>query len=121
MAKYTLDTSRPASLSQQTEARFASQSEAEREAQAFSAGHPATTDEELDRAVAARRVRTIRLKHRLSEDDFSRILHVPIANLRDWEDGRRLPDAAALALLTVFDKEPEAFRRAFSGHLADIP
>ena len=113
MVKFTLDMSRPATLSPETQARFEAMREDEIEAMAFDPDFPATSDAELDQALAARRFRSIRSKHRLSEDAFSRILHVPVGMVRDWEEGRRMPDAAALALLTVFDNEPEAFARAF--------
>lgn len=118
MAKYTLDIAERATLAPETRARLAAFSDEAVEALAGDADSPATTDEELDRAVAARRFRLIRSSHGLSQAEFARILHVPAESLRDWEDGRRLPDPAALALLTVFDNEPEAFARAFEKQVA---
>jgi len=39
---------------------------------------------------------------------------IPLGTLRDWEQGRREPDAAALAYLRVIEREPEAVARALA-------
>ena len=38
--------------------------------------------------------------------------NLTIARVRDWEQGRSVPDSAARAYLTVIEKEPEAVKRA---------
>lgn len=40
---------------------------------------------------------------------------VPRRTLQDWEQGRRIPDAATQAFLRVIDREPAAVKRALSG------
>jgi len=40
---------------------------------------------------------------------------LPLGTLRDWEQGRKQPDAPARALLRIIEREPEAARRALAG------
>jgi putative transcriptional regulator len=40
------------------------------------------------------------------------MIGVSVATLRNWEQGRRTPDGAALALLRVAAAEPKAVSRA---------
>lgn len=74
--------------------------------------NPPASAEQLDRAAFGRRVRTIREKLGLSQGRFAERFRVPLASLRDWEQGRRMPDAATQAYLTVIKNEPEAVQRA---------
>ena len=52
----------------------------------------------------------IRAKVGMSQDRFARALRVPVATLRNWEQGRTPPDPAALSLLALVADDPE---RAF--------
>jgi putative transcriptional regulator len=54
----------------------------------------------------------VRRKLGLSQPDFAERYHIPLGTLRDWEQGRVEPDAAAVALLKVIEKEPERTARA---------
>jgi putative transcriptional regulator len=72
------------------------------------------TDEELDRASFGRQVRLLRDRLGLSQTAFAERFRFPVASLRDWEQGRRMPDAATKAYLTVIEREPEAVVRALS-------
>lgn len=74
--------------------------------------NPPWTDEELERGVLARRVRLARKKMGLSQSEFAARFRIPVATFRDWEQGRRKPDATSLAYLTVIEREPEAVERA---------
>ncbi len=60
-------------------------------------------------------VKIIRRALGLSQDDFAARYHIPIGTLRDWEQGRAVPDQAARAYLTVIARDPEAVRRALDG------
>jgi putative transcriptional regulator len=40
-------------------------------------------------------VKTIRRALKLSQEEFAASFHIPIGTLRDWEQGRKEPDAAA--------------------------
>ena len=64
------------------------------------------------RAVAARDVRRARERTGLSQAKFAARYRINPARLRDWEQGRTLPDSVALAYLRVIDREPEAVERA---------
>lgn len=57
-------------------------------------------------------VKAIRRKTGLSQEAFAGRYGFSVASLRDWEQGRSSPVAAAKLLLVVIDKEPEAVRRA---------
>jgi len=61
---------------------------------------------------AAIDTRAIRKKLKLTQREFATRYHIPLATLRDWEQGRRMPDAPARALIAAIREEPEAVRRA---------
>jgi len=67
-----------------------------------------------DREFAAARVRTVRRKLKLTQAEFAARFRVPLGTLRDWEQGRREPDAPALALLQIIEREPAAATRALA-------
>ncbi len=45
---------------------------------------------------------------------FAERFRIPAASLRDWEQGRRLPDAATQAYLTVIERNPRAVETALA-------
>lgn len=51
-------------------------------------------------------VRAIRHQLRMSQQEFARIYRIPLATVKNWEQGRRLPDAPAAAYLQVIAKRP---------------
>ncbi|MEQ9813958.1 MAG: helix-turn-helix domain-containing protein [Azospirillaceae bacterium] len=61
-------------------------------------------------------VRAIRRTTGLSQEKFSALYGIPAATLREWEQGRRVPDGAARAYLMVIRTIPveaaNALRRA---------
>ena len=57
-------------------------------------------------------VRAVRRRLRLIQEEFAVRYNLTIARVRDWEQGRSVPDSAARAYLTVIDKEPDAVKRA---------
>lgn len=70
--------------------------------------NPPLSDAELERLASAARVKRVRQAVGLSQPAFSERFRIPLATLRDWEHGRRVPDAATQAYLTVIEKNPEA-------------
>ncbi len=92
----------------------------------------AMTDDEIERNVAgdpdavtfsdpeltAIRVQQVRKSAGLSQPEFARRFQLPVATLRDWEQARREPDAAALAYLRVIEHDPEAVLRALAPNAA---
>ena len=57
-------------------------------------------------------VRKIRDKLRVSQPEFAIMIGVSVATLRNWEQGRTVPEGAARALLKVAAKKPEAVLEA---------
>ncbi len=57
-------------------------------------------------------VRAIRGQLGLSQTAFAEAYRIPLATLKDWEQGRRHPDATAAAYLSVIAQLPDAARRA---------
>lgn len=57
-------------------------------------------------------VKAIRAKLGQSQSEFARMIGVSVATLRNWEQGRRMPEGPALALLRVAAAEPRAVARA---------
>ncbi|MEX0694580.1 MAG: helix-turn-helix domain-containing protein [Rhodospirillales bacterium] len=65
------------------------------------------TSEEFARAMTARLARKARKAARLTQEAFSRTYGIPVATLRDWEQGRRAPDAAAASYLRAITNNPK--------------
>lgn len=62
----------------------------------------------------ASQVKLVRRRLNLTQADFARRFGVPLGTIRDWEQGRRQPDAPALVLLRVIDYEPDVVLRALA-------
>lgn len=58
--------------------------------------------------------RLIRDRLGLTQAEFSERFEIPVGTLRDWEQGRRSPDAPARALLRVIEAEPELVARTLA-------
>jgi len=57
-------------------------------------------------------VRAIRRALRMSQEEFAARFRIPMGTLRDWEQGRKEPDAAARAYLRVVARNPDAVTEA---------
>lgn len=60
-------------------------------------------------------VKAVRRKLGTSQGEFALMIGVSVATLRNWEQGRRVPDGPALALLRVAAKNPAAVAEALHG------
>ena len=78
-----------------------------REARAHARGEP-TDVRETHVDVPADRVREIREKVGLSQARFAPLMGVSVSGLRKWEQGARRPGGAALTLLRIMDRNPQA-------------
>lgn len=56
----------------------------------------------------------IRARLGMTQEVFARALRIPLATLRNWEQGRFLPDPAARSLLNAVAREPEAVLSALA-------
>lgn len=60
------------------------------------------------------RIRMIRRRVARSTRAFERQFRIPARTMEAYEQGRRRPDTATQALLTIIEKEPEAVKRALA-------
>jgi putative transcriptional regulator len=98
----TLDTPPLASLSaREIEARAARDRE-----------NPPLTDVRPEQLRFVPRVRTLRRALALTQEEFAARYHIPLGTLRDWEQGRSMPDQPTRAYLTVIARDPEGVERA---------
>jgi len=54
----------------------------------------------------------IRKRLGMSQRQFAQAIHVPVATLQNWEQGRTLMEPSGRALMTIIAREPEAALRA---------
>lgn len=59
-------------------------------------------------------VRAIRRQLRMSQQEFAQNYRIPLATLKNWEQGRRLPDAPAAAYLQAIARRPREIREALT-------
>ena len=57
-------------------------------------------------------VRAIRRQLHMSQHEFADAFRIPLATLKNWEQGRRAPDAPAAAYLQAIARRPQAIRDA---------
>lgn len=77
--------------------------------------NPPLSPDKLARMRPVPSAREVRLRLRLTQEAFAARFGVPLALLRDWEQGTRQPDGAARTLLRVIAHDPEAVIRALDG------
>ncbi len=66
----------------------------------------------------ARRVREVREGLRLSQSEFAQRFGLSLRSLQEWEQARRLPDAAVLTYLRVIERNPKAVQSALKPNAA---
>lgn len=54
----------------------------------------------------------------MDHDAFAAALGVPLSTLRDWEEGRVLPDAGTRSLLAAVSRDPDTVFRLIAGRVA---
>ena len=69
----------------------------------------------LERGLMGRRIRQLRNRLGMSQQDFADAFGIPAANIRQYEIGRHMPPPAVRAYLKVIDAEPEMARKAVAG------
>jgi putative transcriptional regulator len=74
--------------------------------------NPPLTEADLARLKPLPKARALRLRLRLTQEEFAARYRIPLGTLRDWEQRRAEPDKTALAYLAVIAAEPEAAARA---------
>jgi putative transcriptional regulator len=59
-------------------------------------------------------VRAIRRKLHMSQQEFAEAYRIPLPTLKNWEQGRRHPDAPAAAYLLAIAKRPREISSALT-------
>ncbi len=67
------------------------------------------------RVVAGPNVKAIRKRINMTQAMFAKTYGLPLGTVKDWEQGRRQPDAPARALLTVIERRPDIVQKALAG------
>jgi putative transcriptional regulator len=70
------------------------------------------TPKDWQRMKRTPQVQVIRRALKLSQVEFATRFHIPLGTLRDWEQERKEPDAAARAYLHVIARNPTAVAEA---------
>jgi putative transcriptional regulator len=64
--------------------------------------------------LGALEIKEIRKSLDLSQNNFAFMIGVSVRTLQNWEQGRRVPDGPAQALLKVASKNPQAILEALA-------
>lgn len=59
-------------------------------------------------------VAAIRKKMHMTQKEFAGVFRISVGTLRNWEQGHRNPSGAAVTLLKIAQKHPEAILEAMS-------
>jgi putative transcriptional regulator len=70
------------------------------------------TEEQFTQFEGAPKGKAIREKLHLTQQQFTDISGLSLSVVRDWEQGRFVPDRAARTLLKVMARNPEAVKKA---------
>ncbi len=72
------------------------------------------TKKDFKRLKRSPRVRIVRMALGLTQEVFAEVYGIPVATLRDWEQGRREPDQASKTLLKLIERMPHEIREALA-------
>ena len=68
---------------------------------------PPLSDEELARFERVVDVRALRRRLGMSQERFARSFHLSVGTVRDWEQGRCMPDGPARVLLRLIERDSD--------------
>ncbi len=71
-----------------------------------------TTTGAITQEVEVPDVRAIRRQLHMSQYEFAEAYRIPLVTLKNWEQGRRIPDAPAAAYLQAIVHKPQLIRDA---------
>ena len=74
--------------------------------------NPPLSDRELKRFRPMPRLKEIRKRLHMTQEQFADNFSLPLGTVRDWEQGIKQPDTAARVLLYVIAKNPAAVLQA---------
>jgi putative transcriptional regulator len=64
------------------------------------------SEADLNRMKKTPSAKIIRRALELTQEEFAGRYHIPLGTLRDWEQGRAVPDQPARAYLTLIARDP---------------
>jgi len=67
---------------------------------------------DLKRMKRTPQAKIIRRALGLTQEEFAERYRIPLGTLRDWEQGRAIPDQPTQAYLTVIARSPEGVQQA---------
>jgi putative transcriptional regulator len=73
------------------------------------------TEAAWQRALMGRRVRQLRNRLGMSQEEFGKVFGIPATSIRQYEIGRYMPPPATRAYLKVIEAEPEVVAKAVAG------
>ena len=101
-------------------ARFDAMTEEERHQAAMSDPDAIPmTEEELDNAPIMPHIRAVRRALGLTQEEFSQRYGIPLGTLRDWEQGRVIPDQPTRSYLFAIARGPEIVYRLLNSEPQD--
>ena len=65
------------------------------------------TETDLKRMKRTPQAKIIRRALELTQEEFAARYHIPLGTLRDWEQGRAIPDQPARTYLTLIARDPD--------------
>ena len=69
----------------------------------------------LERGLMGRRIRKLRNRLGMSQEEFAAAFGIPVSSIRQYEIGRYMPPPAVRAYLKVIEAKPEMVRKAVAG------
>jgi len=79
---------------------------------------PPLSDEDLEKFQRVVDVKALRRRLGMSQERFARSFHLSIGTVRDWEQGRSLPDRPARVLLKLIERNPDLVLETLQASLA---
>jgi putative transcriptional regulator len=70
------------------------------------------TESQVRQMKPVPRVKLLRIRLRLTQEQFAKRYGIPATTLRDWEQGRSEPDQAVQSYIAAIDGDPEGVARA---------
>lgn len=115
ITRFELDSDNPPRLSDEERARLDAMTEEEMHGAALAdPDNPPLTEEELQRLERVPNLKAIRAKLGLTQKEFAATFQLSLSAVRDWEQGRFVPDRAARTLLKVIAHNPAAVQEALA-------
>ena len=69
----------------------------------------------LERGLMGRRIRKLRNRLGMSQEEFAAAFGIPVSSIRQYEIGRYMPPPAVRAYLKVIEAEPDVVRKVVAG------